>query len=185
MKVIFLDVDGVLNSEIWFIRNHQHPVPGAAKIDLKYVRNLQKIVRRTGAEIVLSSTWRGEVRKNKKHPLHQILANHGMRIYDYTTTARVEGGFEKPGYQRGYEIQAWLDDHPDVTNIVILDDDNDMMHLEKYLVKTRFNAYDGHKTSRWWLEGLNRKKARAAIKMLNQPYVNIYKTKEFISRKKF
>lgn len=180
MKVIFLDIDGVLNSERWYINNHRHPVPGAAQIDLKYVRNLQKIVRRTGAVIVLSSTWRGAVKKSKNHPLHRILDDYGMQIYDYTTTARAEGG-----HQRGYEIQQWLDDHPDVTNIVILDDDNDMVHLEKYLVKTKFNAYDGHKTSRWWLEGLNRKKTRAAIKMLKQPYVNIYKTKEFISRKKF
>ena len=47
-KVIFLDIDGVLNQD-----------NGGAKIEEQFVRRLAHIVEETGAEIVLSSSWRG------------------------------------------------------------------------------------------------------------------------------
>ena len=181
MKVIFLDVDGVLNSEHWYKKNHEkHPERCRVEtaIDPRYVRNLRKIVKRTGAVIVLSATCRGVVRKNKTHYLRQILNRYGLEIYDYTL---------RLGRERGYEIQDWLDKHKDVTNIVILDDDSDMLHLTKYLVKTLHGPYikmsDGsfkRDTSvfGWLREGLNSKATRQAIKMLRQPYVNIYAIKQ-------
>lgn len=177
MKVIFLDVDGVLNSEHWYVKNHEkHPERCRVEtaIDPRFVRNLGKIVRRTGAKIVLSATCRGVVREKRNHYLHQILAKYGMEIYDYTI---------RLGRERGHEIQDWLDKHKDVTNIVILDDDSDMLHLTKYLVKTSNGPYikmeDGsfkRDTSPfgWLREGLNYKATKQAIKMLRRPYINIY-----------
>lgn len=47
-KVIFLDIDGVLNQDNC-----------GAKIEEQFVRRLAHIVEETGAEIVLSSSWRG------------------------------------------------------------------------------------------------------------------------------
>lgn len=177
MKIIFLDVDGVLNSEYWYKKNHRkHPekcIPGMA-INPRYVRNLMKIVKRTGAKIVLSSTWRGAVRKNSNHYLHEIFKKYGLEIYDYTL---------RLGRERGYEIQDWLDKHKNVSNIVILDDDTDMIHLTKYLVQT----YSFVDTSlfAWTKEGLSNKKTREAIRMLKKPYINIYSTKETFNRKEF
>lgn len=180
MKIIFLDVDGVLNSEHWYKKNHKRH-PERCHVDTaispKYVRNLRRIVRRTGAKIVLSATCRGVVRKNKTHYLHQIFQQYGLEIYDYTL---------RLGRERGYEIQDWLDKHKDVTNIVILDDDSDMIHLTKYLVKTSHGPYikmkDGsfkrNKLPFGWLkEGLNCRATRQAVKMLRRPYTNIYTIK--------
>lgn len=54
MKVIFLDVDGVLNSQDLFERCGEELVP----IDEENIRYLKEIVDATGAQIVLSSSWR-------------------------------------------------------------------------------------------------------------------------------
>ena len=42
--------------------------------------------------------------------------------------------------ERGHEIQYWLDIHPEVTNYVILDDDNDFLDTQqKYFIQTSQN----------------------------------------------
>lgn len=100
---------------------------------------LRRIVLDTDAEIVLSSTWRKfpsvlpylwdqlgiEIKERwiGSTPCHDRLHDSGL----YTA----EG--------RGREIQAWLDQHPEVTNFVIIDDDTDMGALMPHLVKTDNN----------------------------------------------
>lgn len=175
MKVIFLDVDGVLNSEHWYIKNHKkHPERCRTNtaIDPRYVCNLKKIVKYTGAKIVLSATCRFSVKGNKSHYLVKILKKYGLEIYDYTPNT---------GMERGIDIQEWLNHHRDVTNIVILDDDSDMCHLMGYLVKTKCKPYIKIKDKWhrvripfWWYfnEGLCSKKVRQAIKMLDKPFEN-------------
>lgn len=180
MRVLFLNIDGVLNSEVTFKKQHfkqgewrkKKPTRGS-ELERKYVRQLRRIVRKTSCKIVLSSPWRGTERKTKNSPLHKLLAEYGMGIYDYTGPTLG---------CRGYEIQEWLDRHSDVTNIVILDDDDDMLHLGKYLVKTKFNNCNYQKWGRFALglgEGLTKKKASEAIKMLKKKeYINIYAIKD-------
>lgn len=59
LKVIFLDVDGVLNSRaftMWQIENNGHA--DVDQIDPKEVMLLGQLVKETGAEIVVTSTWR-------------------------------------------------------------------------------------------------------------------------------
>lgn len=169
MKVIFLDVDGVLNSEHWYRKNHRrHPERCRVEtaIDPRYVRNLRKIIKRTGAKVVLSATCRGAVK------LRQILKKYGIEIYDYTPYI---------GMERGIDIQEWINHHREVTNIVILDDDSDMCHLMEYLVKTKGQPYvkvndQWHRIRIpfWWYfnEGLCNKKVRQAIRMLDKPFEN-------------
>jgi hypothetical protein len=175
MKVIFLDVDGVLNSEHWYKKNHKkHPERCRVEtaIDPRYVRNLSKIVKKTGAKVVLSATCRMSVKANKSHYLRQILNKYGIEIYDYTPHT---------GMDRGIDIQEWLNHHLDVTNIVILDDDSDMCHLMEYLVKTKISptfrigeTWHRIKLPFWWYfyEGLSNKKVRKAIRMLKKPFIN-------------
>ena len=118
MKVIFLDVDGVLNSEHCFKKEHKryertHEVRVDKGLDKRFIKNLKWLVNKTGAKIVLSSSWRGLVKKDKNHYLHKYLEEQGLKIYDYTPNV---------GLERGIDIQEWLNHHLDVTNIVILDD---------------------------------------------------------------
>lgn len=52
MKVIFLDVDGVLNS------NQRRLEIGGESLEEEKVKLLSMIIRRTGAVVVLHSGWR-------------------------------------------------------------------------------------------------------------------------------
>lgn len=114
MKVLFLDVDGVLNTT---------KSRSLYSLSKPLLRRLQTIVEQTNCKIVLSSTWR-------KHPealrrLKRTLEYRGMSIYDVTPVFwRDEEGNR---LYRGHEIQHWLDDHPEVISYCIVDDDSDML----------------------------------------------------------
>lgn len=53
MKIIFLDIDGVLNCE-------KTPNPRKLRyiVDPKLLKRFERLIERTGAKVVLSSTWR-------------------------------------------------------------------------------------------------------------------------------
>ena len=73
MKIIFLDIDGVLNSIGWVERTKGTAYEDK-EIDPSKVRLLKQIIDKTDAKIVLSSTWR-EVNGSDDIPRHQM--------YDY------------------------------------------------------------------------------------------------------
>lgn len=54
IKVIFLDVDGVLNSD----RTVRKTQGGYTFVDNRQMKNLKHIINMTGAKVVLSSDWR-------------------------------------------------------------------------------------------------------------------------------
>ena len=56
-KVIFLDIDGVLNSNFWN-DTHQREISNGTLIDSEKIRLLGELVRHTGAGIVLHSGWK-------------------------------------------------------------------------------------------------------------------------------
>ena len=55
-KILFLDIDGVLNPKWWEKKGHVDKY--GAPFDSKCVANLSKIVAETGVEIVISSSWK-------------------------------------------------------------------------------------------------------------------------------
>lgn len=160
-KIIFLDIDGVLNTveTQTDIYTKGIRLPGSVnpnelypEFDLESVSNLNYIIRQTGAKIVISSMWR-------------TLFEHYSYLAEYLQFRGVVGevigitpNHQNPGtYGRGGEIQAWLDENPDqqVEKFVILDDCDDMDHLMSYLVQTNFS------------EGIAKRHADRAIEMLN------------------
>jgi len=106
MKVIFLDIDGVLNcSKTSNPRNFPYIV------DDQLLARLRNLLRRTGASVVLSSTWRYD-------PAGLFAAKHyGIPFVDVTP--------DIPGEPRCKEILEWLRTHSDVTRYAVLDDDDD------------------------------------------------------------
>lgn len=138
MKVIMLDVDGVLNEDTTPTRTKTRMI----FIDQEKLLRLKRIVDATGAKIVLSSTWRYD----RDNPglngdfleLLEAFYNVGLEFYGYTPVDAL-------GIRRGMEIKAWLGLHPEVTKFVILDDemfDFEERGLLPRLVKTDF-AYGG------------------------------------------
>lgn len=133
-KVIFLDVDGVLNCMSTFQRRVD------PKLEPTHCALLKKLVEDTGAKIVVSSTWRlGDGWMD----LACHLQRHGIDprtvIGKTADWAAVGAGGVIVVDRRGREIQAWLDKNPEVERFVILDDDDDMGDaLTPFLVQTTF-----------------------------------------------
>jgi hypothetical protein len=122
--VLFLDVDGVLNKCGTFNDVHTD------KATLLY-----RIVAETRCSIVVSSTWRRTAHSRKL--LVSLLQQSGVTISDWTPCLdRISDSGYLVIAERGHEIQAWLDDHPEATRFVILDDAGDMAHLMEHLVRT-------------------------------------------------
>lgn len=136
MKVIFLDIDGVLNSTRSAAALGGMPWPGLHKerdwhlFDPVAVGLLRRACNKTGAVCVLSSSWRMHMGASGISDLADCL---GVRIIGQTRNSR---GAEI----RGEQIAEWIDGHPEVTSWAILDDDSDMLPEQKErFVKTRFS----------------------------------------------
>lgn len=119
MKVLFLDIDGVLNN--FKDRNFGEQFSGDSCLNLMMI--LYKI---PDLKIVISSSWRIWGLEY----MQKILTANGIdgsRVIDITGK---EDGI------RGHQIQCWLDRNPGITSFVILDDESDMGDLFHRLVKT-------------------------------------------------
>lgn len=112
-NVIFLDFDGVLNSEA-YARGRT----GVA-IDPSRMPLLKQIVDSADAKIVLSTSWREHWSPDPAKcnstglQIDRIFDSFGLQILDKT-----------PQHPEGREaqIQSWLLRHPEVQNFVVLDD---------------------------------------------------------------
>ena len=86
---------------------------GEMPFDFRSCMLLQKLIDETGAIVVLSSTWR----LSEKH-INGITRYAGIDIFDKTP---------RSGTIRGIEIQQYLNNHPEIENYVIIDDDSDIL----------------------------------------------------------
>ena len=150
MRVIFLDIDGVLNADCDFGGKSKHNPYVSSDDGNRYcgicrthVKLLKKIVDRTDAKIVLTSSWKNDYNDYIRHGyfnrvgkyLYNKLRALGLSIYDTTIKYDFSGG-----KNRGYEISQWLEDHPDVDRWVVLDDekfsDYDFLKITPNLILT-------------------------------------------------
>lgn len=169
MNIIFLDIDGILNSNAYFkslydsesqLRSHEI----YNDISDFHLQMLAKIYHTCNAEIVLSSTWRELDNKDKTYySMYQYLldslAKYDMKIIDKTPVIDMN---------RPLEIVTWINNQADKDDIkfVSLDDDFGKEDYDKYgigncLVKTNFfgeNISEG---------GLQQRHVNRAIKILN------------------
>jgi hypothetical protein len=163
MKIIFLDIDGVLNvycenRDKYGCTFHKH-----------FEDNLKWIIDETNAKIVISSSWRSsslqvmqEMWEYRNLPGEVIditpnendVVNQGIcDFYDQVI--------------RGMEIQLWLDKNKDITSYCIIDDDNDfLLNQLANFVQTSNNK--DHEDCVDIGYGLTRKCAERVIKILNR-----------------
>ena len=174
-KIIFLDVDGVIN------------IPPYNSFDLKCLNNLRSIIIETDSKVVISSSWReGDLERTKSHfPnwLKEYIIGETIRGYK-----QVKDGSSLP-ICRGNEIKHWIDRNliypwharPELADkykvygedgsfqkmksyalgkdfvYVILDDDNDMLLEQKdYFIRTESSS------------GITKERAANAIRVLTQ-----------------
>ena len=124
MKVIFLDIDGVLN----FPGTEARSPGGWIGVSSQQIKLLRDIVKETGAYLVLSSTWRHEWSPDEEQCtedgkyLNRRLTRYGLHIIDKTIKNHED--------LRGEAIREWLSRHPHVDNWIVLDD-NSFLDFQK------------------------------------------------------
>lgn len=128
-KVIFLDIDGVLNSNFWNA-THTKELSDGTLIDAEKVALLGGLMRRTGAQLILHSGWRfwydGDCKplRAESARLSAMLADEGMTIAGVTpdlTTEEIRRT-KKFSLVKAQEILAWVAQHPETTGWVVLED---------------------------------------------------------------
>ena len=155
MKVIFLDIDGVLN--LYYGGRDEY----GAIFHPHLVDNLRLLIEKTGAKIVISSTWRfsgltimKEMWEKRELPGEVIGITPNFMVHYKTTLCR------------GKEIDAYLEKNKDIERYVILDDDSDMEpHQMDNFVMTSGNR--DHEDCVDIGYGLTRICTERAIKILN------------------
>ncbi|MCB9425898.1 MAG: hypothetical protein H6584_02545 [Flavobacteriales bacterium] len=147
IKVIFLDIDGVLNStkscEFYekkyggngyggFFTEDREPTLREVLWDEDCVRWLHKIVLETGASIVITSTWRHFYAIELFHAMFKLYQVFDLNIMGKTSSIGLKN--------RGEEIQKFIDQYS-IINYVILDDSNNILPGQQArFVKTDFNV---------------------------------------------
>lgn len=165
MRVIFLDIDGVLNNIArchWLHENFQRGsgfgswgelADGNITVetvgwDPVNVEALRFLLDETGAGIVITSTWRIMCDLDAIRSFF-IPFNLTPNVIGETPRIRETGSI------RGDEVAAWLEDRPEVERFVCLDDDGDF-HPNQNLVQTTIDV------------GLTIEDARRAIEILTR-----------------
>lgn len=152
-SVLFLDFDGVLNTG-----NSPYRDEFGDLFDPASVHELKRIIESANPAIVISSSWK----MLGLGTLREMWRDRGLpgRIFgitpsDASNEMMMRGEMPSPKL-KGAEIQQWLDEHPDYTHYVILDDEDvaqdNIQH--SHLVQTNPNL------------GLSKEIAEAVLELL-------------------
>lgn len=185
MKIIFLDIDGVLTHEV---SNKNENLKDIAHLDEEKIKILKEIVERTNAKIVLHSTWRFYSKKKEEkiysenyYILVELLKKYRLEIYDHvpifeskeiiTEAISIEDLIAmkpNPELSRASTINEWLKDKQDIESFVIFDDYIDCWE--------NFNYQDNFIHTYYWGDdenklGLLPKHIKQATDILNKPKV--------------
>ena len=151
-KIIFLDIDGVLNCENGFKKDYCKYDNENSEMGMDFYPPskdlLNKLIRETDAKIVISSTWRLDGLER----MQELWKYRGMsgEIIDITPNIHsIKYGEENITLPRGVEIKHWLNKNgfthinwskekqyeymvkSNILNYIIIDDDSDMLYQQK------------------------------------------------------
>lgn len=121
-RIIFLDIDGVLNHDC-YNGNSEHEY-----FNEGMVKELSRLVRKTNAKIILTSSWRDAfIKRIHRYSFYReeifdeflkLLQRENIYISGLTPDGDLNGSITRP-----LEIRSWLFSHPEIKSFVILDDD--------------------------------------------------------------
>lgn len=133
MNIIFLDIDGVLNTErfvkIQVKNNECNYYEAQFNFDPICMKNLKELINDYCCKVVITSTWRLDY-PNDKYWI-ELIGN----FKKYGIDNSIIGVTTRKYDIRGKQIQEWLKQHKEVNNYVIIDDDSDMGELINKLAK--------------------------------------------------
>ena len=141
MKFIFLDIDGVLNHNLWYkqdshVKRYEEMGYPKCDIDPDKLKLLDELVSETEAQIVISSTWRNNYTIEE---FRKMFFELGFKNSDCITSTTLRLHFKedcKISVPRGIEIYEWINSHVEFDDreylrYVIFDDDSDMMYWQR------------------------------------------------------
>lgn len=176
MRIVFLDIDGVLNHSS--TKERFQNCIGIDEGNLYTFSEFLKIARmEEETEVVLTSSWRedknreGESVSNGYGYICDRLDAMGIHLYDVTPVLSDNGFYS----HRGAEIAKWLENHNDlkITGYVILDDEHSAEFkeygLSKRWIRTSWESARG---------GFQPKHVKKAFEMLQMPYYAPEKTQK-------
>lgn len=191
IKIIFLDIDGVLNGydlrehilyRLWkLVRNKKikefiRKKSFISDIDERRVKKLAKICKKTGAKIVISSSWRNNLLDKNGNRLMEF--DDHKKFWKLMDKYRIEVIGKTPHStaksKREDEILSWLShnqDKYDIENFIIFDDESSDLQcfVGSNLIKTSYDGYYGALRCKFGeFTGLENKHVKVAISKLNQ-----------------
>lgn len=134
-KILFLDIDGVLNTALWYgPKDNKAPRDKwGYTFDPMSVANLKRIVDETGADIVISSSWKciglSELQKMwKSRKLPGRIIDITPDIMTDEDMLDIDLDLIDPGKSCGDEIKKWLSRQENqVSHYAIIDDMYEML----------------------------------------------------------
>lgn len=140
--VLFLDIDGVICTDRTYYAYAQDKTKSILRTwDPISIKLVNRLCMDYNLEVVVSSSWR------QIHDVPLILLTHGFQgnfHKDEKTPQRMSSN------TRGCQIHEWLDNHPDINNFIILDDEADGImdsNLQPFHIQT--DHENGFLTSNW------------------------------------
>ena len=144
MRIVFLDIDGVLNSDAWdnkrqttsndFLKN---------QFDPEAIKLLNELLEKIDAQIVLTSSWRLNFDLEQ---MNELFSSIGIKrgIVSFTPNLNAGAGY----LTRGNEVLKWIIDNKNIikskplsfSDYIILDDKAD------YLISQTNNFFQTDKT---------------------------------------
>lgn len=179
LKIVFLDIDGVLNHIDHYMRDNYNEILNWPfnQFCPDSIYLLNKITDKTGAKIVVSSSWRQGKTVDELKELFKEVKITG-EVIDKTCSMIGVKGYSIP---RGCEIEHWLKAHKfqrinfslekqkeyaeksEIFNYIILDDDSDMLYNQReHFIKTSRQC------------GLSDSDVDTAINILSKPIWEVY-----------
>ena len=165
-KIIFLDIDGVLNTgrftyPQWLIQGDAIEDADGHFFDAECIAQLSRILEATKAQIVISSAWRWRGLK-KLRALWQNRKIEGD-IVDITPTVYGLKTIQKPRFDlilRGDEINDWLNQNATKQFVIIDDIDDFAADLQPFYCQTEND------------KGITKEVADKIIRLLNADWTS-------------
>lgn len=110
-KVIFLDIDGVLNSQRSCFNDDLSTYCRFGYIGTNELARFHKLLEDTNAKVVLISSWANPRDKNREAEISEVL---NIEVHD---TIASTGG----GRQRGYHVMDYVNEH-NLKHWVVIED---------------------------------------------------------------
>lgn len=145
MNYIFLDIDGVLNSQKYVLKtDKKKDIPRIERnFDQRAIKRLGKICKQNHAQVILSSSWRYGFNKIMEHDqedvysstLNKYFKKYDIKIIERTTLEHMD---------RGAQINKYIREHLRYAdNYLIIDDEikDIIVYIAKdKVVKTQFKT---------------------------------------------